>query len=554
MNKLMIVASFALALLGCAQDAAEPITAVASYDDALATISQESISAHVEYLASDELEGRLTGEPGHELAARYVAEQFAALGLEPGGSEGWYQPVPLQSYLVDTENLSITLHRDSGDAELVYRDDFALSGDKVRKETTVTAELVYVGFGIHAPDYGYSDYEGIDVEGKIVVFFSGGPDTIPGEVLAHYASGRTKSQELVARGAVGTLTVFSRRTEKSYPWERVAKSAGTKPGMAWVSLAGEASQYYPEILASGFLSPDAAHELFAGTPISFEEARDLSEAATPSSVPLGIEATISRKTKIDQLSSPNVIGLLRGTDPELSSEYVVYSAHLDHNGRGVEVDGDEIYNGMYDNAMGTAMIMEAARALAAAPPRRSVLFIALTGEERGLLGSDYFAHYPTVPTDAIVANVNIDMPLFLFPVSGLVAFGAEHSSLQAVATAAAAAEGFELMPDPMPEENIFVRSDQYSFVRKGIPAIYLDVGNESTDPAVDGPAVVKDHLENHYHRPSDDLSRPVDWDSAVRFTRANARIGWAIGNDDVRPSWNEGDFFGDMFAPKGGAN
>ena len=176
------------------------------------------------------------------------------------------------------------------------------------------------------------------------------------------------------------------------------------------------------------------------------------------------------------------------------------------------------------------------------------MFIALTAEERGLLGSDYFAHYPTVPVDSIVANVNIDMPLFLFPLADIVAFGAEHSSLGTIADAAATAEGFILTPDPIPEENIFARSDQYSFVRKGVPAIYLDSGFSSADPDVDGQAVATDHYHNHYHQPSDDLSRPIDWDSAVRFTRANARIGWAIANDDARPAWNEGDFFGDKFA------
>jgi Zn-dependent M28 family amino/carboxypeptidase len=195
-------------------------------------------------------------------------------------------------------------------------------------------------------------------------------------------------------------------------------------------------------------------------------------------------------------------------------------------------------------------MLESARALAAAPPRRSILFVALAGEEKGLLGSDYFAHYPTVPTDSIVANVNIDMPLFLFPLADIIAFGAENSSLGPVAAAAASAEGFALTPDPMPEENIFVRSDQYSFVKKGIPAIYLDPGITSSDDSVDGAAITTAFRRTHYHRPSDDLSQPIDWDSAIRFTRANARIGWSIANDDARPSWNEGNFFGDMFAPQ----
>jgi Zn-dependent M28 family amino/carboxypeptidase len=318
--------------------------------------------------------------------------------------------------------------------------------------------------------------------------------------------------------------------------------------MTWIDQSGAPAGHYPEIQGGASLSPAAATTLLDGTPISFEETLDAIEASAVASVPLGIEVTLARKTTHEQFSSPNVIGIIRGTDPELADEHVVYTAHLDHVGVGVEVDGDAIYNGMYDNAMGTAIMLETARALAAMPPRRSVMFIALTGEERGLLGSDYFAHYPTVPVDSIVANVNIDMPLFIFPLADIVAFGAEHSSLGAVAGAAATAEGFVLTPDPIPEEGLFRRSDQYSFVRKGIPAIYLDPGFTSSDPDIDGEALRTDHRHNHYHRPSDDLSRPIDWDSAVRFTRANARIGWAIANDDARPTWNEGDFFGDKFA------
>ena len=337
--------------------------------------------------------------------------------------------------------------------------------------------------------------------------------------------------------------------EKSFPWERLAKTTGRKPGMAWVDLSGAANDYNPELLGVTILSPGAGAELFEGTPLGFEEARDAADASVVASVPLGIEATLSIRTEHDQLSSPNVIGVVRGTDPVLADEYVVFTAHLDHVGRGIEVDGDDIYNGMYDNALGTAIMIENARAIAASPPRRSVMFIALAAEERGLLGSDYFAHYPTVPTDSIVANVNMDMPLFLFPISDLVAFGAEHSSLRTVVDAAATAEGFALIPDPMPEEHLFRRSDQYSFVRKGVPAIYLDTSFGSTDPAIDGEAVVTEHLRTSYHQPSDDLSLPLHLDSAVRFTRANARMGWDIANDDARPTWNEGDFFGEMFAP-----
>jgi hypothetical protein len=546
------VIALALSLFTISACEKQPAPVDSSLADALDTITEEKLSAHLTYLADDSLEGREAGQPGYDLAAKYVAERYAAMGLEPGGSDGWYQQVPLATYLLDPDSPTMIVHRDGIDTALDYKEQFAMSGDQVRSEDFVRAEVVYVGFGVHAPDLGYSDYDGIDVEGKIVALFGNAPSTLPGDSRAHYSSRRVKAQEAVSRGAIGSIALRSKRSVESYPWARVKQTAGKKPGMAWVDLSGAASGYFPEIQGSVYLSVDAATQMMAGTPMSFEDARAATESDTPASVPLGIEVTLARKTTHERIESPNVIGVVRGTDPELADEYVVFSAHLDHTGIGEPVEGstDKIYNGLYDNAMGIALMLEAARAIAAAPPRRSVMFIGLTAEEKGLLGSDYFAHYPTVPTASIVANVNLDMPLFLFPVAELVGFGAEHSSLQAPMSAAAAAEGFVLAPDPMPEENSFVRSDQYSFVKKGIPSSYLDVTLRSSDPNIDGEALVKDHLKKHYHKPSDDLSRPVDWDSAVRFARANARIGFAIANDDDRPTWNEGDFFGEMFAPE----
>jgi hypothetical protein len=533
------------AAAGCSES---PEAVVADRDSAIGAVKRQNIAAHVAFLADDAREGRMAGEPGYEEAARYVADQFSDLGLVPGGEDGWFQQVPLISNRIDEESTTLIAHRDGEDAALQYKEHFTMSGDKVREENNVRAEVVYVGFGVHAPELGYSDYDGVDVDGKIVAIFGNAPAVFPHNERAYHSSGRTKAKLAVERGAVGTLVLMSKRMEEYYPWERVKREAGTRPGMAWVTLTGEAADYYPELLGGAMISVDVARDLFAGTPISFDEAREATEASRPASTPLGFEVTLARKTRHEVITSPNVVGIVRGTDPVLADEYVVYSAHLDHNGIGAAVNGDTIYNGAYDNAMGTSLLIETARVFAASPPRRSVLFIAVTAEERGLLGSDYFAHYPTVPTASMVANVNLDMPLFLYPVADIIAFGSEHSSLEATIEAAIEAEGFELTPDPMPEENIFRRSDQYSFVRKGVPATFLVPGYTSMDPDIDGEAVVKDHRKHHYHQPSDDLSRPVDWDSAVRFARANARIGYAIANDDARPTWNEGDFFGEMFA------
>ena len=263
-----------------------------------------------------------------------------------------------------------------------------------------------------------------------------------------------------------------------------------------------------------------------------------------------VEVTMYRRTEYMSASQVRMsLAFCAALIRQLSKEYVVYSTHLDHLGIGAPVEGDSIYNGMYDNALGVAMTIEMARALASlpVPPRRSIMFVAVTGEEEKLAGSDYFAHYPTVPSSAIVANVNIDMPLMLFPLDTVVGYGVEHSSLEGLTATEAKNEGFELTPDPYPDEVYFIRSDQYSFVRQGIPAVYFAEGIGSSDPAVDGLAVQGVFFKERYHQPSDDLSQSIEWETALRFARAGARIGYRIAMEDQRPAWNENDFFGEMF-------
>ncbi|HLU06001.1 MAG TPA: M28 family peptidase [Woeseiaceae bacterium] len=520
------------------------------FSSSLAVITRENLQEHLNFLADDARAGRMTGTRGYDEAAAYVAQQFEALGLTAGGDEGWYQNVPMLGRRLDIESAAVTLHRDSGDSELQWKEDFVMGGDEMRPETSVTAEVVFAGYGVHAPEMGYSDYEDIDVRGKIVAVFGGAPQNFPHNERAFYSSGRTKAEEMVKRGAVGRIGLRSRVDQKRVPWERLTLNAGILQGMSWINLSGQVADYHPEIEGEAAFSVPTAAELFEGAPITFEEALDAAEAGRPFSTPLGTEVTLSQKTRHEQVESPNVIGIVPGSDPTLQDEYVVFSAHLDHLGIGAPVDGDEIYNGYYDNAMGVSLLIEAARAFAAMPepPRRSILFIALTGEERGLIGSDYFAHYPTVASDSLVANVNLDMPLLLYPLADVIAFGAEHSTLQQLIEPAVAAEDFALTPDPVPEEVLFIRSDQYSFVRQGLPSVFLVPGFTSMDPQIDGAVAFQEHLATHYHRPSDDSSRPVDWNSALRFARANVRIGSAIADADERPHWNEGDFFGERFA------
>ncbi|MDH3840052.1 MAG: M28 family peptidase [Chromatiales bacterium] len=558
MKRLIALSILCSSIAGCGNPADEPSSqatlppAADAIDGGLAAINRENLQAHLNFLADDARKGRMSGEPGYDQAAEYVAAQFEALGLEPGGRDGWFQPVPLLTRRIDIESAAVTVHGDLGDGNLEWKKDFVMGGDPVRDETSVRAEVVYAGFGVHAPELGYSDYDDIDVNGKIVAIFGGAPATFPHNQRAFYSSGRTKRDEMVERGAVGYISMRSRTDQKRYEWEVVTLNAGVTAGMSWINLSGKAADHHPELEGSAAISEMVAPDIFELTPISFEEALDAADSGKPMSTPLGIEVTLSQKSDHTEVTSPNVIGIIRGSDPELADEYVVYSAHLDHVGIGTPVNGDDIYNGFYDNAVGVSLLIEAARAFATMDkrPRRSILIVAVTGEERGLLGSDYFAHYPTVPSNSIVANINLDMPLLLYPLADVIAFGAQHSSMQAPIEKAVAAEGFALTPDPIPEEVLFIRSDQYSFVRQGIPSVFLVPGFTSTDPGIDGQALFRDHLAKHYHRPSDDLSRPFDWDSALRFARANVRIGQEIADAAARPTWNEGDFFGDKFGKR----
>lgn len=520
----------------------------ASLDDSLDLIGKRALKSHVRWLADDDREGRMIGEAGYDLAAEYVVEQFEKMGLEAGGRDGWYQRVTLRTYKSIEDTAQLLIHHGATDHTLDYRDDFAVGGNSVARAFSVRADVVYVGYGVHAPDLGYSDYTNVDVRGKIVAWYRGAPESFEGEHRLFHSSSARKRKDAVARGAVGVITLRSRKEEKSSSWDSSKKRIGKRGRTTWVGDDGEPANHLPQLLGSASLSPAAARILFEGSSISYEDSLDAMESGIVASTELVAAATIAGESEHRDFFSPNVVGRVRGTDPALADEYVVYTAHLDHLGTREEDESRIVFNGAYDNAMGVALMLETARAVAAFPPKRSVLFLAVTAEEKGLLGSDFFVNNPAVPRKSIVANINLDMPLFLYPVADLVAFGSENSTLQRVAEGAAEAEGFYLSPDPIPEEKLFVRSDQYSFVRKGIPAIYLVPGFTSLNGDVDGEALFRDFLKNHYHKASDNLRQPIDWSSAVRFARAHTRIGYAVASQADRPSWLEGNVFGERFA------
>jgi len=515
-----------------------------------ARAERERLQSHVGVLASDALEGRMTGTAGYAAAADYVAGQFRAIGLEPAGTDGYFQAVPYAVANIDATRSHAWLHRGGRRRELAWKADWIAGVDVLRERVKVKAAMVFVGYGVDAPELNYDDYAGLDVRGKIVVTMLGAPKSFPVNPRAHYTAPPVKEAMAAAHGAVGIVVLRDAHFAQAAPWAAVANNAGRVPSMKWVAADGAAADYFATLRGNIVLSEAAAAELFKGAPKSHAEvmAADAAGEALPRFALAG-ELEIDRRGALSRLSSPNVAGVLRGADPRLAAETLVFTAHLDHLGVGAPVDGDAIYNGMYDDAMGVAVMLEVARALASRPqrPRRSVLFLATGGEERGLLGSDYFAHYPTVPISQLVAAINFDNPVFLFPLADVVAFGSEHSTLGAAAEAAARAEGVKLTPDPLPDEVRFIRSDQYSFVRQGVPALFLTPGTASGDPAVDGTARVMEFRRAHYHKPSDDLSRPVDWNAAATFTRLSARVGAEVADAEEPPRWQPGNFFGERF-------
>lgn len=536
--------------------AALPLSAAA---DALPDLSAERLEAHVRILADDSMEGREAGHPGYDRAAEYVAGQFHALGLKPAGDRpeadglaGFFQKVTLQGAKRVAEGAKLVLTRADGTAvPLSFPEEFITGVSMREAETQLSAPLVFAGFGLDAPERGHNDYAGLNVAGKIVVLLSGTPDGWDSEIAAYY--GTTKAETAAKLGAVGIITVGTKESEERRPYKSALDYLDTE-SMTWVGADGLPFVRAPKIRVSASLSPEAAAKLFEGAPKSYAQVLKEVEKGAQAKDAIGgfalpVTAELAQKSTHRQLQSANVAAVWEGSDPALKNEYVVLTAHLDGLGLGKEVNGDNIYNGAMDNATGIATLIETARAFVESGerPKRSVLFLAVTAEEKGLVGADFYARTPTVAKDAIVANVNLDMPVLLYPFKDVVAFGAQHSTLGNVVARAAAKANITLSPDPMPGEAIFTRSDHYRFVQQGVPSVMLMPGFQSADPAKDGGKLWMGFLKNTYHRPNDDLSQPINYKAGKVFAQVNYLIARDIANAPQRPTWLPGNFFGEKF-------
>jgi Zn-dependent M28 family amino/carboxypeptidase len=492
---------------------------------------------YVKILAADNMEGRETGSPGLRQAQEYVVEQFKHAGLEPAGSKSFYQPVQLVSRQIVEKDSSLALVH-NGQMEPLTLGDDAIFSTRVDLAPTVNAPLVFAGYGLNIPELGYNDLAGLDLRDKVVVIFPGAPTEIPGALASHYQSAGERWKALRKAGAVGVITILN-PAAMDIPWSRISANRA-HPSMA---LKGtEFDETEGEALAVVF-NPEKAQTLFEGSEHNLQELVDLVKDRKPLprfplTVSVRARATVNKKN----VESSNLVAQFPGSDPKLKSEYVVLSAHLDHLGIGEPINGDRIYNGAMDNAAGSAVLLDLIGSLKKLPkkPKRSLLFVFVTGEEKGLLGSRYFTSHPTVKPGSMVANINIDMFLPIVPLKILTVYGLAESDLGDMAREVAQSLGVQVQADPEPQRNGFIRSDQYNFIRHGVPALAMGVGFEKGSPEQ---AIFKNWLTQRYHAPSDDLDQPVDLAAAGKYEEIVAALMMRAANDAGRPQWKANSFF-----------
>lgn len=494
--------------------------------------------AHVQYLADDKLEGRDVGSAGYELAAAYVTQKFQDAGLRPAGVNGYAQPLEFIASKIDENGSSLELVKNGKTETVKFGDEayFSLNQDTAKE---IEADAVFVGYGLTVPELKYDDLAGMDLKGKIAVYVSGGPATMPGALKAHYQSLDERRATLQRVGAVGVAVIPNPKAAE-VPWSRVA-GARFEPRME--IAVGAAEKRARGYAISMIINPAHAEKFFEGSGHTFQEVLDALNADKPlPHFPLAakIKARVAMNTS--QVKSENLAGVLPGSDPVLSKEYVVITAHLDHLGIGEPVNGDKIYNGAMDDASGIASLIEVARAMkeSGAKPKRSILFLAVTGEEKGLLGSKYFSEHPTVDAKNIVADLNMDMYLPLFALKYLEVQGLGESTLGDDVRMVAEQAGVQVQADKQPDHNRFIRSDQYSFIRKGVPALAFKFG---WLPGTPEEKVFNDWYKDRYHGPADDANQPVNLEGAAQFNAILSKLALRVADAPTRPSWKPDSFF-----------
>jgi Zn-dependent M28 family amino/carboxypeptidase len=494
--------------------------------------------SHVKFLADDSLEGRDTGSEGLLKAESYAAEQLRKAGLEPAGTNGYFQPIHFNQFQVDETKSSLNLIANGQSKPISFADDAYISTRITHGSTSVNAPLAFIGYGLRIPERNLDELAGLDLRGKIVVYLTGSPSDVPGALASHYQTVSERWKSLRAVGAVGVIGIAN-PASMDIPWSRISVNRN-HPSM---DLADPEFNEVEGLQLGIAYNPESAEPLFVGSGHTFAELAALAKDRKPLPHFL-LATTLQAKVSIlsKSIDSANVVAKLPGSDPNLRNEFVVLSAHIDHIGIGAPINGDSIYNGAMDDGSGTALVLDVAADMKAHPEtlKRSVLFILVTAEEKGLLGSKYFAAHPTVPEKSIAADINVDMFLPIVPLKVLTVLGLDDSDLGARAAATAKSLGITPQPDPEPLRNLFIRSDQYNFIKHGVPSVIMSVGFL---PGTPEQKIFKDWLTNRYHAPSDDVNQPVDLSSAALYEETVRRLLVDTANGAARPQWHADSFF-----------
>ncbi|MCU1286515.1 MAG: peptidase [Acidobacteriales bacterium] len=511
---------------------------------ALRAVDPEHIRQHVKFLSSDLLEGRGTGQRGGDVAAEYIATQFALYGLKPMGENATYmQKVPLVGVTTVADSSNFTIEPAKGEPmKLKFLDEFVAYNQNLTEKADIDAPIVFVGYGIEAPEYKWNDYKNVDVRGKVLLMLVNEPPStdetfFKGKALTYYGRWTYKYEQAARRGAVGVILIH-KTDMASYGWEVVRNSN-----------SGEKSfirEDHPRLNAAAWIQLDVARQLASASGMNIDQMMKDAQSRDFRPVPMNAKLKATLVSKVRPMQSNNVIAMLPGSDPKLSSQAVIYSAHYDHLGIRPDQPGDNIYNGAADNATGCGMLLEMARVMSAASqkPKRSMIFAAVTAEEQGLLGSEYLGKHPPIPAGKIVLNLNYDdIPPIGIP-EEIEVVGAERTSFFPVVQATAKAFGLEIKPDARPEAGHYYRSDHFSMARVGVPSFSVNEGVKFVGhPAEWGVQQAADYTDHRYHQPSDEYKPEMIFTGNAKMARFGLALGWKAANLPSSPAWKPGDEF-----------
>ena len=542
---LAVLALASAATLACAQGSAPAVSIDASAEQAAkAQITRATLEAPIRYLASDALEGRGPATRGDTLARLYLATELQTMGYQPGGVNGtWEQPFDVVCVTAKAPEVWSFAGK-KGNADLKwYQDWITGSGVQTDAAKVDNAEVVFVGYGIEAPEYKWDDFKGVDVKGKVVVMLNNDPDWDPklfaGKTRLYYGRWVYKYESGARHGATAVIIIHT-TPSAGYPWQVVQSSWSGEQ----FELPAEGE---PRVQLRAWATEEAARRLFKAGGQDLDKLVAAARNRNFKPVSLGLRTSIKIDNKVSHVRTANVAGILPGTDPKLKDQVVIFSAHHDHLGIGPpDAKGDTIYNGAEDNASGCAQVLAIGRAMAALPqrPRRSVMMLFVAGEEQGLLGSKYYSLHPTIPAGRIAANINYDGGNFRGRTRDLTAIGYGKSSLDAVARAIVEKQGRRLVPDQFPDRGYYYRSDQFSFAKIGVPALYFDSGTDYIGKPAGWGAREKEEWEEHtYHQPSDEITDAWTFDGMIEDATVGFLSGYVAAQADAMPTWTPGDEF-----------